>query len=109
MNKSNQIVLKLDDEARRLSKLAGVPVDIAYQFVLAEDKFFDLKGLNDYGEDDYIEPEDTVIDVDEMLTFIASETGISNQICYRLEDAERKYFTEIGIMDPEDYEGEFAD
>lgn len=109
MNEDNQIVLMLDDEARRIAQLTGVSFDIAYQFVLAEDKFFDIKGLNDYGYEDYIEPEDTVIDAEEMLNFIARETGISSKICYRLEEAERKYYTEIGIMDPGDYEGEFAD
>lgn len=35
-------------------------------------------------------------------------TGISEAVCYRLEDAERKYYSEIGIMDTKDYEGEFV-
>lgn len=108
MNVSERVVLMLDDEAKRITQLTGVSFEIAYQFVLAEDKFFDIKGLNDYGDGGYLELEDTTIDVGEMIDFIVNETGIALQMCYRLEDAERKYFTEIGIMNPLDYDGEFA-
>ena len=109
MVENKPIVLILDDEARRISQLTGISFEIAYQFVLAEDNFFDIKGLNDYGDGEYIEPKDTSIDVAEMLNFIVCKTGIALQTCYRLEDAERKYFSEIGIIEPSDYEGEFLD
>ena len=109
MNTNEPVQLFLGDEADRLAELTGIPVDETYAFVLAEDMFFDMKGLNDYGEDDYVETEDKVIDVPEMIEFISSQTGIDEDTCYRLEDAERKYFSEIGIIECLDYECEFAD
>lgn len=109
MNTYEPIQLFLGDEADRLSELTGLPWNVSYAFVLAEDKFYDMKGLNDYGEADYVLPEDTAIDVPEMIEFISKLTTITILDCYRLEDAERKYFSEIGIIDCSDYEGEFLD
>lgn len=103
------IQLFLGDEADRLSELTELPWNVSYAFVLAEDKFCDIKGLNDYDEADYVLPENTAIDVPEMIEFISRLTTITISDCYRLEDAERKYFSEIGIIDRADYEGEFAD
>ena len=109
MNTYEPIQLFLGDEADRLSELTELPWNVSYAFVLAEDKFCDMKGLNDYGEADYVLPEDTAIDVPEMIEFISKFTAITMSDCYRLEDAERKYFSEIGIIERSDYEGEFAD
>ena len=50
----SKIVLNLEDEAKRLSELTGVPIQVSLAFVFAEDRYFDLIGLNIY--DDRFEP-----------------------------------------------------
>lgn len=107
MDKKKLIEFSLDDEAKRMSELTGITLESAKMFVLAEDEYFDIVGVNVYEGEENIESDYAVVDVQEMVNYIVSVTGIDEELCYRLEDAERKYFCEMGIMDSKDYEGEF--
>lgn len=94
-----KLVIYLEDEAKRLSELTGVPNEIALAYVSAEDKYFDLIGLNVYEDEISIEKEEVkVLDVDEMIEFIVSETGIDKEICEKLDEAELEYYSEIGLI-----------
>lgn len=107
MHEKERIELSLEDEAVRLSELTGTSINVANMFVLAEDEYLDMVGVNVYEGEENINSEEVVVNVQEMINYIVSVAGIDEELCYRLEDAERKYFCEIGIMDGKDYEGEF--
>lgn len=107
MNENYPIELNLEDEAVRMSELTGVDEEVAYAFVLAEDKYFDLTGVNVYVDEAEL-INDAIVDVPDMLSYIASIAGLDIELCERLEDAERKYYREIGVIAVEDYEGEFV-
>lgn len=98
MNTDKKIELNLTDEAIRLSELTGISYDETYAYVLAEDEFFDLKGFNDYGDGNFKEPENNVIDVPEMLEYISCKTGLEMHKCEKLDEAEMEYFSELGIV-----------
>lgn len=97
------IKLDLEDESKRLTELTGVSEEVTYAFVVSEDNYCDIIGLNIYDDNDYVEESEIILDIEEMLTYISKKTGIDLDICYLLQEAEDKYYSEIGIIDPSDY------
>lgn len=101
------IKLDLENESKRLTELTGMPEEVTYAFVISEDNYCNLIGLNIYDDSDYVEESKIVLDIEEMLSYISGETGIDLDSCELLQEAEDKYFSEIGIIDPSDYMGRF--
>lgn len=99
--------LDLESESKRLTEFTGISEEITYAFVISEDNYCDLIGLNIYDDSDYVEESAIVLDIEEMLSYISGETGIDLGLCELLQEAEDKYFSEIGIIDPSDYIGRF--
>ena len=98
------IILDLNEESKRLSERTGLSYEIAYAYVLAEDKYYDKIGLNCYDKEDYVKESNIVLEVSDMNNYISKKPGIPMDTCDLLAEAEEKYFCEIGLIDSSDLE-----
>lgn len=63
MHENDRIENSLEDEALRLSKLIGISFDVANAFVMAEDDYFDIVGVNVHEGEEIVGKEEIVVDV----------------------------------------------
>lgn len=95
---TEKITLDLGEEARRLAEITGLSEEVTYAYVIAEDKYCDQIGLNVYGDEEHSMNGNYVLDVEKMLQFISTETGIELKTCEMLDVAEMQYYEEIGLV-----------
>ena len=93
------LVLDFDAEERYLSRKTGCLPMVAHDYMLAQECFYEKKGLLVYGDD---EPEADpatapVIEDDEKCEYISRMTGIDPDLCEQLSLADLDYLTDQGI------------
>lgn len=77
-------------------------VSEAYEYLVAEDQFYDMRGLSVYAED-MLEPSklfsDTVIDQDDVDKYIFDNTDLSMDLIRNISYELYEYMCEEGIKD----------
>ena len=90
-------VLDFDKEERYLSRKTGCLPVTAHDYVLAQECFYEKKGLLVFGDEAPKDDEVPVIDDDEKCEYISRMTGIDPDLCEQLSLADLDYLTDQGI------------
>jgi hypothetical protein len=100
------ISICFEDQAQRMSELAGCSVDEAIEFLCSQTDYYDEIGLIAYPEDeDFNNPivSSIVVEEDEMTEYLRFNTSLSEDVIEKLLEADTKYLIEVGIIDEEDF------
>ena len=94
------IELNLNEEACFLSNVVGCTHAQALEYVELEDTYFDKIGLNVYEPTDETDlVSDVVVEEEEMDKYILEHSKVlTKELIEKLNEAEMRYFREIGIV-----------
>ncbi len=97
--------LNLDEQAEWMEEFTGLGYEEAMEYLVVEDDYFDLVGINYYPDDDgnYADIQLPCVKIDDeiMLAYIEKNSSLSKEAIEMLYDAEMEYLYRNGFLEPD--------
>ena len=102
MMREEPIILNLEDEIRTIIEEISCTRQEAEDFVYLEDAYYDMLGLNVYGEEPALNNlvTNVVVEMNDMHRFIVEHSSVLDMsMCEQIQKVEDSYYEKIGLCE----------